>query len=106
VEVQRIIRHVMNPDQKDAVWTVQMVGDPDGVTQDVEGTFFYETPARKRIWNEYITDNFTRQQVAALKKFVGGFAGKTEARKNAAKIPTDDINITPESNHEEFEEEQ
>jgi len=58
-EIERIVKHVMNPDGKSAIWTVQMKGQPDNVTQDVDGPFFYETIARKRIWNEYLTELFS-----------------------------------------------
>jgi hypothetical protein len=60
VEIDQILGHAMNPDGKSAIWTVHMVGQPEGVTKDVDGTFFYDTPTRKRIWNEYLTDNFNR----------------------------------------------
>ena len=43
-EVDRIVNHIMNPDQKSAVWIVQMRDDPEGVTQRVDGLFFYESP--------------------------------------------------------------
>ena len=96
-EIERIVKYVMNPDGKSAIWTVQMKGQPDNVTQDVDGPFFYETIARKRIWNEYLTDKFGRQQVAEIKRFNAGFAGKVQARKTAKKTLTDDINLSPES---------
>jgi hypothetical protein len=60
VEIDQIVGHVMNDDGISATWTVHMVTKPQGVYDDVEGTFFYDTPTRKRIWNEYITDKFSR----------------------------------------------
>ena len=48
----------MNKDGKSAKWTVQMEGHDVNDTKVVEGTFFYETPERKRTWCEYLKDNF------------------------------------------------
>ena len=80
-EIEAIVGHRIITGERNTTYTVRWKGQPAIPDSEETVDTFWVIPQRKRVWTQYLSDNFPPAQAKSMRIFAGGFSQKKKVNR-------------------------